>query len=356
MADLTAMLQAAAGQGGFNPREYFNTVLYTGNSSNPRGITGVGFQPDFLWIKGRNANRNHMLVDAVRGYGTSAMNTLGTENPNAEQSDASNAGQNVHYGNIQSLNSDGFTVSQGTGGNANNTNANTNTYVAWNWKANGAGVSNTDGAIASTVSVSTDSGFSIVTWNSGSAGNITVGHGLGVAPSMVIMKVRSATGGWYVWFTGFSGSQFLGLNTTDAVGTDARLWANAVPTSTVFSLESGYYPAASQDMVAYCFAEVEGFSKFGSYTGNGSATGPSVTTGFRPSWLMIKRTDSTGDWIILDSARDATNPRDTFLEPNTSDGDATGNDVDFNATGFQLKSTSASINASGGTYIYACFA
>jgi hypothetical protein len=322
MADLTAMLQAAAGTstGGINPREYFNTVLYTGNSSNPRGITGVGFQPDFLWIKGRNANRNHMLVDAVRGYGTSAMNTLGTEGTNAEQSDASNAGQNVHYGNIQSLNSDGFTVSQGTGGNANNTNANTNTYVAWNWKANGAGVSNTDGTISSTVSVSTDSGFSIVTYT-GSGSAATVGHGLGVAPQMFIIKGRSIATGWIVYHAFDNASPatgYMALQTTDAFFTSPA-FADTAPTSTVFSINGTGYAVnnSGETYVAYCFAEVEGFSKFGSYTGNGSATGPSVTTNFEPTWLMIKRTDTTGDWIILDSARDATNPRDTFLEPNT---------------------------------------
>jgi hypothetical protein len=360
MADLTAMLQAAAGAGGgINPREYFNTVPYTGNSSNPRGITGVGFQPDFLWIKGRNANRNHMLVDAVRGYGTSAMNTLGTETQNVEQSDASNAGQNVHYGNIQSLNSDGFTVSQGTGGNANNTNANTNTYVAWNWKANGAGVSNTDGTISSTVSVSTDSGFSIVTYTGNGTAGATVGHGLGVTPAMVIIKSRSLTGStpsanWVVWHQSISAA--IQTSTTIVLNSyTGAIYLNFDFGSSSYSIDA-QINGLTQTYVAYCFAEVEGFSKFGSYTGNGSATGPSVTTDFEPTWLMIKRTDSTGDWIILDSARDATNPRDTFLEPNTSDGDATGNDVDFNATGFQLKSTSASINASGGTYIYACFA
>jgi hypothetical protein len=355
MADLISMLAATAGTstGGINPREYFNTVLYTGNGSNPRGITGVGFQPDFLWIKGRNANRNHMLVDAVRGYGTSAMNNLGTESTNAEQSDASNAGQNVYYGNIQSLNSDGFTVSQGTGGNSNNTNANTNTYVAWNWKANGAGVSNTDGAIASTVSVSTDSGFSIVTYAGSSAS--TVGHGLGVAPAMIIAKQRNNVEHWVIYHQA-TGKDAVLLFTTGAVISSANYWGSGGVTSTVFGTGGVGAGNAANNIVAYCFAEVEGFSKFGSYTGNGSATGPSVTTNFEPTWLMIKRTDTTGDWIILDSARDATNPRDTFLEPNTADGDATGNDVDFNATGFQLKSTSASINASGGTYIYACFA
>jgi hypothetical protein len=163
---------------------------------------------------------------------------------------------------------------------------------------------------------------------------------------LFIVKSRSS-GNWWVYTTIIDGSlDFLSLNTTNAAGNASQ----DAPTSTVF------YQNQSDASVAYCFAEVEGFSKFGSYTGNGSATGPSVTTDFEPTWLMIKRTDSTGDWIILDSARDTANPRDKFLEPNTSDAEATGNDVDFNATGFQLKSTSASINASGGTYIYACFA
>jgi hypothetical protein len=339
MADLIAMLSAAAGvAGGINPRGHFNTVLYTGNGGN-LSVTGVGFQPDFNWIKCRsNGSTNHLLEDVLRG----AKNSLISNGTGAELSRG-----------ISSFDSDGFSFNDNGAGDGN---VSGNTYVAWNWKANGAGSSNTDGTITSTVSANTTGGISIMTW-SGTDVNGTIGHGLGVAPGLVIVKNRNDVGRWRVWHKTFNGDQFLYLDGTEAVGTQATLWNSTVPSATVISAgTSGDINWSGRTYVGYCFAEVEGFSKFGSYTGNGSATGPSVTTDFQPTWLMIKRTDTTGDWILLDSARDATNPRDKYLVLNTFDAEATGNDVDFNSTGFQLKSTSASVNASGGTYIYACFA
>ena len=346
MSDLITMMSAAAGQvGGFNPREYFNTVLFTGNSSGA-SVTGVGFQPDFVWMKCRISGRNHELLDAVRGGSSTLFSNLTTQEATQQR--------------ISSFDSDGFTYT--TDSNSANSGE---TFVAWNWKANGVGASNGDGTITSTVSVSTTSGFSIVTYTGNGNANATVGHGLGVIPAMIICKSRSNATAWYVKHTSLASNNNLLLAGTDGQFNVATGSGNGglgnLSSSTTFGFLSGTSSADATNLnggtfVAYCFAEVEGFSKFGSYTGNGSATGPSVTTDFQPNWLMIKRTDTTGDWIILDSARDATNPRTEFLEPNTADAEATGNDVDFNATGFQLKSTSASINASGGTYIYACFA
>jgi hypothetical protein len=342
MADLISMLQAAAGVSTatpINPREYFNTVLYTGTLSTPNAISGVGFAPDFIWFKSRTQAYNNYLFNKI----TSGSNFLYSNGPNAEGT----------TGDSISFDSDGFTITAGSA--LNDSFGSPNNMVAWNWKADGAGVSNTAGTISSTVSVSTTSGFSIVTYTgTGSAG--TVGHGLGSAPKMIILKGRTNTDQWFIWHNTFTSSQYIYFNTTDVVS-GANPWNNTLPTDTLFSLGTdGGVNGNTTTYVAYCFAEVEGFSKFGSYTGNGSATGPSVTTDFEPTWLMIKRTDTTGDWIILDSARDTANPRDKFLEPNTADAEATGNDVDFNATGFQLKSTSASTNDTGGTYIYACFA
>lgn len=349
MSDLITMMSAAAGQaGGINPREYFNTVVYTGTLSTPHAISGVGFAPDFIWLKSKTQAYNHYLFNKI----TSGSNFLFSNAPNAEGT----------TGDSISFNSDGFSITAGSA--LNDTFGSPNNMVAWNWKADGAGVSNTDGTITSTVSASIDSGFSIVTYTGNATQGATVGHGLGVTPSMIIVKSRSLATDWIVQHSsaGTPPSKLI-VNATAAVTNSAPEWNNAggTPTafnSTVFTIAGSGYSVnnSGATYVAYCFAEVTDFSKFGSYTGNGSATGPSVTTNFEPTWLMIKRTDTTGDWIILDSARDTANPRDKFLKPNTAGAEATGNDVDFNATGFQLKSTSASINASGGTYIYACFA
>jgi hypothetical protein len=352
MADLISMLAATAGTstGGINPREYFNTVLYTGTLSTPNAISGVGFAPDFIWFKSRTQAYNNYLFNKI----TSGSNFLYSNGPNAEGT----------TGDSISFDSDGFTITAGSA--LNDSFGSPNNMVAWNWKANGAGVSNTDGTITGTVTVSanTTAGISIVTYTGNATQGATVGHGLGVTPSMLIVKSRSLATDWVVQHSsaGTAPSKLI-VNSTGAVTNSAPEWNNAggTPTafnSTVFTIAGSGYSVnnSGATYVAYCFAEVEGFSKFGSYTGNGSATGPSVTTDFEPTWLMIKRTDTTSDWIILDSARDTANPRDKFLEPNTADAEATGNDVDFNATGFQLKSTSASTNDTGGTYIYACFA
>ena len=347
MADLISMLAAAAGTstGGINPREYFNTVLYTGNGTT-QSITGVGFQPDLVWCKSRSNAYWHSWVDAVRGRAY----TLFSNTTNAEFTSPSDK-------ELTAFTSDGFSLGPDFNYSINSSGA---TFVAWNWKANGAGVSNTDGTITSTVSANTTAGISIITYAGNGIGGATVGHGLGAVPKMFILKERNGSSAgdfWATYHVSLGNTKYLTLNTTNAEETSAY-WNNTTPSSSVITLGSNtnINDSGGPIYLIYAFAEVEGFSKFGSYTGNGSATGPSVTTDFEPTWLMIKRTDTTGDWIILDSARDATNPRTEFLEPNTSDAEATGNDVDFNATGFQLKSTSASINASGGTYIYACFA
>jgi hypothetical protein len=328
-----------------NPREYFNTVVYTGTLSTPNAISGVGFAPDFIWFKSRTQAYNNYLFNKI----TSGSNFLFSNAPNTEGT----SGDSITF------DSDGFSITAGSA--LNDTFGSPNNMVAWNWKANGAGVSNTDGTIPGTVTVSanTDSGFSIVTYTGNGTAGATVGHGLGVTPAMIIIKSRSLTGStpsanWVVWHKSISAA--IQTSTTIVLNSyTGAIYLN-------FDFGSSSYTSdaqtngATQTYVAYCFAQVAGFSRFGSYTGNGSATGPSVTTNFEPTWLMIKRTDTTGDWIILDSARDATNPRTEFLVPNTAGEEDTGNDVDFNATGFQLKSTSASTNDTGGTYIYACFA
>jgi hypothetical protein len=323
--------------------EYFNTVLYTGTGSS-LGVTGVGFQPDLVWIKERSGAADHGLYDVLRGV----QNQLESNTTTAETAEATG---------LTAFGSDGFTV-----GALAQLNTNTDTYVAWNWKANGAGVSNTAGTITSTVSVNTTSGFSIVTYT-GTGSAATVGHGLGVAPAMIIVKNRDAADAWQVYHaanTANPETDYLVLNTTAATADNANRWNDTLPTSTVFSIGDGVeVNTNTEDYVAYVFAQIAGYSAFGSYTGNGSANGPFVYTGFRPAYLVVKRTNSTGNWLLHDSSRSPSNVSIAELYLSASESEYTGANgmqVDFVANGFKLRSTVASNNASGGTYIYMAFA
>jgi hypothetical protein len=321
----------------FQPQDYFNTKLWTGTGAE-NALTSVGFEPDLTWIKRREVN-SHRLFDAVRG----ATKFLESDSTAAEVTDAQE---------LKSFDSDGFTL-----GTATKVNASGGTYASWNWKANGAGSSNTDGDITATVSASTTSGFSIVKYTGNGSSGATVGHGLGSDVKMVMCKGLGDTYGWKVWHTNLTSGKTLVLQTTAAEDTDANRIASAnastFTTSGTFSVnESG------SDYVAYCFAEKKGFSKFGSYTGNGSADGTFIFTGFKPAFIMIKRTDTTGDWLMKDNKRPTVqNPVTSLLYPNTSGAEATGvNDADFLSNGYKIRTTGTAENASGGTYIYMAFA
>lgn len=333
------------------PSQYFNTVLYTGNGSATQSITGVGFKPDLVWVKNRTAAVSHCWVDGVRA----APNQLGSDLTDAENSSGNNY---VVYGGVSVLGSDGFTASLGTDPTYQATNKSSQNYVAWNWLAANSTTSNTSGTITSTVSANTTSGFSIVSYT-GTGANATVGHGLGVAPKMVIVKGRSTTYDWVVWQAAFAGTDYIVLNKTDAKGTVAAVWNSTIPTSTVFSLGSNL--AVNQSgatQIAYCFAEVKGFSKFGSYTGNGNANGTFVYTGFKPRYFMVKRTDAAGnDWILMDTARDPINVATQELYANLAIAEGTAaNNYDILSNGFKARRSNAAVNASGGTYIYMAFA
>ena len=313
--------------------DYFNTVLYTGNAT-ARSITGVGFQPDWVWFKNRSAAQAHNVFDVVRGTGQILY-------PNLTNAEATTS---IH---LNSFDSDGFTI-----GTATSLNGNGNSIVAWNWKAGGTAVSNTDGSITSQVSAAPDAGFSIVGFTS--TGNTeTVGHGLSQAPELYIRKSRTNAENWVNFFTVVDGTlDFMNFNTTNsASGSGASL-----PTSTVFSIGGG--ETNGETHVAYCFHSVEGFSKVGSYVGNGSADGTYVALNFRPAWILWKKSSATAGWFLMDSARDTFNVANTFLRPNASDaeGTAANSTADFLSNGFKLRGTGGDVNTSGATYIYLAFA
>ena len=328
------------------PGENFNTVLYTGNGST-QSITGVGFQPDFLWIKNRGDTASHGLQNAVTGADKQLRS-----NSNAAEEDTAN--------NVTSFDSDGFSLGNNSDGVS--TNENTKSYVAWNWKAdNTSGSSNTDGSITSTVAANPDAGFSIVTFT-GTGSTATVGHGLSSAPDMVIVKGRSVGDNWHVLHdsTAVTSGAFLRLNATEPVATNTNIWGSTLPTSSVFTLgPDGGVNSNGGTFLAYCFHSVDGFSKFGSYTGNGSTDGPFVYTGFRPAFVIWKNASASTDWHLRDTKMSPYNVSDEGLFPNGSYAESTDPSyaVDILSNGFKPRNgTGAWNNASGATYIYMAFA
>ena len=320
--------------------DYFNTKLYSGNYQS-HAITGVGFQPDWVWIKERSSTSSHRLMDAVRGVGKG----LSSDNTTAEESLAAL---------LTSFDSDGFTVGADNGVNQNN-----QTYAAWNWKANGSGSSNSDGSVASTVSANTTAGFSIVKWT-GTGATATVGHGLGVKPSMIIIKNTGAVENWVVYHGSLGAEKNIKLNNTEAQQDTTGAFNDTEPTSSVFTVHTNTNVNQSgQVMIAYCFAEKTGYSKFGSYTGNGNADGTFVYTGFKPSFVLVKRYSGTEQWQMTDSARDKdVSPNFARLNPDTTSAESTNTTwakIEKFSNGFKLGGTDTVSNGSGSTYIYMAF-
>jgi hypothetical protein len=319
---------------------YFNTKLYTGNGSATQAITGVGFQPDFVWIKDRTTAYDHQLFDVVRGGG----NSLYSNDTVAENT----------YTTDITFDSDGFTVA---GPSVIYINKSGDAFASWNWKANGSGVSNTAGSITSTVSANTTAGFSIVGYTGTATAGATVGHGLGVAPSMIITKARTIADNWGVYHKSLGATKALYLNTTNAGITSSAYYNNTAPSSTVVTLGDNEATNDNAGMIMYAFAEIKGYSKFGSYIGNGSTDGTFVYTGFKPAFFLCKRTDAVSSvWFMFDDVRNTSNVINKELYANTLDAEATADRMDFLSNGFKCRSTSTSLNASGGTYIYMCFA
>ena len=318
--------------------KYMDATLYTGNGGT-QTVSNGNFQPDFVWIKNRAAAVNHQLHNSNVGW----QYGLNSNNTNAEYTDA-NA--------ITGATSTGWSMNN----NYNSHNQSGVSFIGWQWQAGqGSTSSNTSGSITSTVSVNTTAGFSIVTWTA-TGSNATIGHGLGVAPKMIITKGRNAVNGWNVYTSTTGNGNYLRLDTTAASTSGSTYWNNTSPTSTVFS--TGTWYSNTETYVAYCFAEIAGFSAFGSYTGNGSTDGPFIYLGFRPKWIVWKRTDVAGyDWDIYDSSRDTYNLtyKELIANSTAAESSSTVLSLDMVSNGFKLRSSNANGNASGGTYIYAAF-
>ena len=320
------------------PSDYFNTVLYTGNGST-QSISGIGFQPDWTWIKRRNGATFHLLTDSVRGV----TKQLYSNDVTAE---------NTNSSHITSFDSNGFSL-----GSAGDVNSSSDTFVSWNWLAGGSASSNTDGDITSTVSANTTSGFSIVSYT-GNGGTATVGHGLGVVPKMIIAKRRSETGNWDIYNSNLGNNKSIFLNTTDASFTD-NTWNSTTPTSSVFTVGNNNVNRSGTTLIAYCFAEKKGFSKFGSYTGNGSTDGTFVYTGFKPAFVLAKKTNEQfTSWIILDNKRaNSFNPIEKRIFANLSNAeDSSSNYCDLVSNGFKFRTSDNNANDTDDSYIYMAFA
>ncbi|MGI9556117.1 MAG: DUF7483 domain-containing protein [Cyanophyceae cyanobacterium] len=318
--------------------KYFAPVTYTGTGAS-QSITSLEFSPDFLWFKDRSATFGHILNDTIRG----ATKRLSSHSTGAEITTTNG---------LTSFNSDGFTI-----GDWAAVNTNTNSYVAWGWRgSDSTAVSNTDGTITSTVSANTTSGFSVVTYTATKVAGATVGHGLGAVPKMIICKNRDGAFSWTTYHASLGATKYLLLDSTAAAGTSVGAWNNTEPTSTVFTLGAAGEQVVGSNQLAYCFADVAGFSKFGSYTGNGSADGPFIHTGFRPAFILVKRTDGVPNWTLYDSARDTYNVVQNLLTPNTNGAEATYAIYDFVSNGFKLRNTDTAFNGSGANYIYMAFA
>jgi hypothetical protein len=317
-----------------------DATLYTGTLLSNAITNAAAFKPDLVWVKSRSAATDNELTDSVRGVTKSITSN-------------STAAEATDVQGLTAFNSNGFTV--GTNTNYNNLTA---TYVGWQWQAGqGSTSSNTNGSITSTVSVNASAGFSVVTYT-GTGSAATVGHGLGVAPSWIVVKRRDASSQWNVYHSSIGATGRLYLDATDATNTSSAPWNNTAPTSSVFTVGTASDTNASAStIVAYCWTPIAGFSAFGSYTGNGSADGPFVYTGFRPRWVMFKRTDSTSSWTIWDTAMNTYNVVGNGLYADLSNAESTGNSAfDYLSNGFKVRNSFANINSSGGTYIYMAFA
>jgi len=324
------------------PSDYFNTKLYTGTGSS-NSVTGVGFQPDWVWIKSRSDAQSNNIFDSVRGQGKLIF------------TDANSAEATV-TNRLTAFNSDGFTVVSD-----NAVNGSSKTYASWNWLAGTSFTNDASstgvGSIDSTASVSQTAGVSIVKYI-GTGSNETVAHGLGLAPEIMICKNLSATENWVVYVKSLGNTKRLVLDTTGAVGTDATIFNSTTPNTTIFGIgENAGANGNGHGQIAYCFSSVKGYSKIGSYTGNGNADGTFIYTGFKPAFIIVKNTSSSTNWEMFDNKRVGYNPGNWHLKPNSSDAEDVGTvRLDILSNGFKIRTTGSNLNTSGNNYIYMAFA
>jgi hypothetical protein len=328
-----------------DPSAYFQTVLYTGNEQ-ARNITFDGnsdMQPDWVWAKIRTQTYSHRLFDSVRGTGKFL------------HSDGNDA-EGTQNANVSAFNSNGFSL-----GNDNGINSDGDTHVAWCWKAGTSFTNDASstgiGTIDSAGSISADAGFSIMTYT-GTGSNATFAHGLGAVPKMAIFKDRSSTGYWMTYHQAVGNGANLVLNETNALSAASVWWNSTSPTSSVFSIgTSNNINVSGRNYVGYLFAEKQGYSKFGSYTGNGNADGTFIYTGFKPAWFMLKKTSATDPWLIYDNKRSPINQVQANLQANSGNAEATNTVyLDFLSNGVKFRNTDNDGNLSGGSYIYMTFA
>ena len=319
--------------------DYFNTKLYTGNGST-NAITGVGFQPDWIWLKNRDTANSHQLYDAVRG----TTKYLESDNNGAEYTSANG---------ISAFGTDGFTIN----GNLTGANNSGDDFASWNWKAgNSSGSTNNDGSVTSTVSANTTAGFSICKFNYPNSGNFTFGHGLGVAPKMFILKGLGANTNWQMYHGALGNTFNTQLNLTGASNSGANWWGSTSPTSTVCTVGSDLVETGNQGGIAYCFAEKTGYSKFGSYTGNGNADGIFIYTGFKPAFYIIKKTDSSKNWFLHDNKRGGVyNPQSNYVNPNLNEAENSFTGIDILSNGLKLRTSGTGHNQNGASYIFMAF-
>ena len=320
-----------------------NTKLYAGNATNNATVTGVGFQSDFTWLKARSGSQStqpNWVFDSIRG----ATKPLVTNSSAAEETEA---------GSLKSWQSNGFTL-----GTNNEVNGSSTQYASWNWKAGTSVSGNTTGSgtyKSYSGSVNTTSGFSIIKYAGNGASGHTIPHRLSAIPKMIIVKRLNGSEDWGVYHKSLGASKYINLNTTNPVVSDTSRWNGVEPTSSVFSIKThASVNANNSTYVAYCFAEKQGYSKVGSYTGNGNASGAFVYTGFKPAWTIIKRTDSADNWVIDDVKRSPANTMKNTLYANLNNAEYTSNayGIDFLSNGFKIRNTDGNYNSSGGNYIY----
>ena len=322
-----------------NPFKYFNTVLYSGTGSS-NAVTGVGFQPDWVWGKQRSGTNSHELYDAVRGVNKIIYSDL---------TDAEGTNSN----GVSAFNADGFTVAGNTSINLSG-----ESIVAWNWLAGGTASSNTDGSITSSVSANTTAGFSIVSYTGNGTDGATIGHGLDTAPDVLLLKDRDNTRNWRVLHTGYGdASKDCLLNSNAAIATRADDFNSTYPSSTLITLGGdAAVNGNTTKYIIYAFSSVKGYSKFGSFTGNGNADGTFVYTGFKPAFIIGKITSDANEWFLIDNKRSTFNVANKSVYANTSAAENTNHDVDFLSNGFKIRDSDGTVNVSGGSYIYLAFA